>query len=127
MPKPANALPASLMISRSESLPITIETIGLEVIFLLSRFSFRKFYDGFLDLLLQSPRGDVFAVVHSVEMNLLYRGICPLDGHGQISRARGHAQHAAASGVEISALVAAGAGVKNFHPFNFCGFAEAGN
>src|ERR1700756_1855156 len=65
MPNSSSALAASRMISRSESLPITIETTGLLI---RSPRIFRA-------LLHKNAGGDVFAVVGSVEVDFLDRQV----------------------------------------------------
>src|SRR3974390_3532412 len=117
MPNSASALAASFMISRSESLPMTMETRGLLVI------------DSNLLLLpqvLQPPRGDVFAVVHAVEADLHHGVVCPFDGLRQIGASGGDAQNAPTRSV-ISAVALIGPSMEDFCAKNPVGVFDAGN
>src|SRR5271157_2761622 len=117
MPNSASDLAASFMISRSESLPMTMETRGLWAINpnLL-----------FFAQMLQPTRGDVLAIVHAVEADLHYRVVGALDRFRQVRPARGHAEDAAASGV-VSAVAPVSSGVEHLDPIRAVGVSDAGD
>src|SRR5260370_15806692 len=112
MPKPSSAFAASRMISRSESLPITIEPGGL---------------------LMHSPRlfcqragRDVLAVVRAVKLDLARGFVGTSDCRLQVFRAGRYSEHSPPGGV-IRAIPCTGAGVEYFHTFHFVRFFNPGN
>src|SRR5271157_2776297 len=117
MPNSASDLAASFMMSRSESLPMTMETRGLLAIDpnLL-----------FFAQMLQPTRGDVFAIVHAVEADLHYRVVGALDRFRQVRPARSHTQHTAACGV-VTAVAPVGSGMKHLYPVHAVGVFNTGN
>src|SRR6266581_9212485 len=112
MPNPSSAFAASRMISRSESLPITIETSGLLID--LPRLFF------------PCAGRDVFAVMRAVKLDFA-RGFVGASNCGwQVFRAGRHSQHSAAGGI-IRAITRARSCVENLHTFHFVRFFNPGD
>src|SRR5580698_4237883 len=124
MPNSSSAFPASRMISRSESLPITIETKGLLI---RSPEYFSQYSQLVLAVsFLQRSRRNIFPVVRSIERNLRACRINPGNCGFQISRSRGYSQHASA-GCVMNPVAFAGAGVKNFYALDCTRFVQSIN
>src|SRR6266849_4696601 len=100
------------MISRSESLPITIETRGL-----LIRSPW---------LFLQRPPRDVLAVMRAIKLNLAGSLIRASNCGREVFGAGGYSEHSSACGVVI-AIARAGAGVENLDVFEFVRIFNSGN
>src|SRR5438445_12248914 len=107
MPKPSSALAASRMISRSESLPITIETRGLLIH--LPRLFFQR------------AGRDVLAVMRAVKLDLARGFVGASDCRWQVFRAGRYSEYSPAGAV-IRAIACTGAGVEYFHTFHFVDF-----
>src|SRR4051812_18606771 len=115
MPNPSSDFAASFMISRSESLPITIATSGLSVMSLL-------FCCG-----LERSRSDVFPIVHAFELDERAGGVRALHCFFQRASARRYAEDASTGGDEFSSRVLCGAGVEDFDVGNTGSSVESGN
>src|SRR5438034_10920389 len=97
------------MISRSESLPITIETRGLLI------------RSPRLLFLHKSAGGYVFAVMRAVKLNLVNCRVRAGDCRLQRLRARSHSEHSACGGVVI-AIARTGSGMEYLHPLQLVRF-----
>src|ERR1700722_86929 len=135
MPNSSRAFPASRMISRSESLPITIETSGLLINCFLAS-TFRRFKN--LDpkrtgddidpelSLLQCSGSDIRAIVRAVETDACACLIGALYCCFQIHRSSRNSQHAPSGGVE-RAFAFRSSGVEHFYAFQLSGGVEPDN
>ena len=74
----------------------------------------------------QPARGNVLAIVHTIEADLHHRVIRSLYCVGQIFSACGNAQHSSAGSV-IGVIAAVRPGVKNLHPIHAVGVFNAGD
>src|SRR5450631_3670389 len=153
MPNSSSALPASRMISRSESLPITIETSGLLIAPSLKVFlpchpedllreheanrsrripfawrglRFRKEFPRRTRprLLLQRPPRNILAVMRPIKTNLRASFVSAPDGRLQVPRPRRHSQQAAARSV-INSIALRRPRMKHLHPLDSARFFES--
>src|SRR5258708_24855962 len=106
MAKWSRGLAASLMISRSESDPITIDTRGLSAI--------KVSFPVSLFLRLQCTCADIFAVIHFFKADQPHGFISAVNRILQPWCSRCHSQHASAAGVE-NAIALAGSGMEDLH------------
>src|SRR5260370_4342259 len=107
MPKPSSAFAASRMISRSESLPITIETIGLLI--------------HFPRLFFQRAGRDVLAVVRAVKLDLPRGFLGTTHCRLQVFPARRYSDHSPPGGL-IRAIPSTGSHAEHCHTFLFVRF-----
>src|SRR5437660_7472887 len=123
MPNSSSALPASRMISRSESLPITMETSGL----LILRSSLVLQANlGWMRLLLERSRCNVFAVMHALEADARYRRVSILHRGREIGGTRSHTQNAA-SRCKVHIVAPAGGSMKYLDTRHASSLLQAGN
>src|SRR5277367_3743509 len=135
IPNSSRAFPASRMISRSESLPITIETSGLLInsFFLLPSVGLKNLdpkrtgddHDPELRLL-QRSGSDISAIVRAVETDACARLIGALYRCIQIRRSSRNSQHTPSGGVE-RAFAFRCSGVKHLYAFQLSGPVEPDN
>src|SRR5690349_14157417 len=107
------------MTSKSESLPMTIDTSTL-LMNSLPRPDRNR------NLLLHRPGRNVLAIMGALKLNSGYTVICAFDGTFQVHGSCGYSQHSP-SGSEITAIVLRRACMEDFHAFYFAGFFESDN
>src|SRR4030095_16930867 len=118
MPNSSKAYPASRMISRSESLPITMETNGCLLIIVRSPARMLG--------LVQGSCRDVLPIMHPFKSDFVDCVVGPLHGDLQAWRPRGYAQNPA-SGGKVDVVAIAGCGVKYLDAFQTSRLLHAGD